>query len=62
MDKLQRENLDFIVMNSLQDAGAGFRCDTNKITLIDQDGQVEYPLKSKQEVAKDIIDEMVKRL
>lgn len=62
LDKLQRKNLDFIVMNSLQDAGAGFRCDTNKITLIDQDGQVEYPLKSKQEVAKDIIDEMVKRL
>lgn len=62
LDKLQRKNLDFIVMNSLQDAGAGFRCDTNKITLIDQDGQVEYPLKSKQEVAKDIIDEMMKRL
>lgn len=60
-EKLQRKNLDFIVMNSLRDAGAGFRCDTNKITIIDQNGQTEYPLKSKQGVAKDIVDEMVKR-
>ena len=37
--KLKRKNLDFIVLNSLRDAGAGFRCDTNKITIIDKDGK-----------------------
>ena len=60
--KLQRKNLDFIVMNSLNDAGAGFRHDTNKITIISNEGCHAYPLKSKTEVAKDIVDEMVKRL
>ncbi len=54
--KLERKNLDFIVLNSLRDAGAGFRCDTNKITILDRRGEtVAYPLKSKQEVAGDII-------
>ena len=57
--KLQRKNLDFIVLNSLRDAGAGFRCDTNKITIIDKDGEVTaYPLKSKQGVAVDIINKL----
>jgi phosphopantothenoylcysteine decarboxylase/phosphopantothenate--cysteine ligase len=58
--KLQRKNLDFIVLNSLGDAGAGFRHDTNKITIISKDSAAEYPLKTKKEVAADIIDELVK--
>lgn len=57
--KLERKNLDFIVLNSLNDPGAGFRCDTNKITIIDRRGATAYPLKSKREVAKDIIDRLV---
>lgn len=57
--KLKRKNLDFIVLNSLRDTGAGFRCDTNKITIIDNKGEVHaFPLKSKQEVATDIIDRL----
>lgn len=60
--KLERKNLDFIVLNSLNDAGAGFRCDTNKISIIDRKGCTDYPLKSKTEVAKDIIDRLVKEL
>ena len=58
-DKLQRKNLDFIVLNSLNDKGAGFRHDTNKITIISKESVKEYPLKAKTEVAKDIIDELV---
>ena len=57
--KLQRKNFDFIVLNSLNDKGAGFRVDTNKITIIDTDGATSYPLKNKVEVAKDIIDRLV---
>ena len=57
--KLHRKNLDFIVLNSLSDAGAGFRHDTNKITIINKEHAKEYPLKPKSEVAKDIIDELV---
>ena len=60
-DKLQRKNLDFIVLNSLRDAGAGFRHDTNKITIISATESKEYPLKTKSEVAKDIVDELSKR-
>lgn len=55
-DKLERKNLDFIVMNSLQDKGAGFRHDTNKVTIIDAQGKTEYPLKDKKEVAEDIVN------
>ena len=58
-DKLKRKNLDFIVLNSLNDKGAGFRCDTNKISIIDRSGKKDYPLKSKAEVAADIIDHLV---
>ena len=54
--KLVRKNLDFIVLNSLNDKGAGFRHDTNKITIISKGEVKEYPLKSKSEVAKDIVD------
>lgn len=58
--KLERKNFDFIVLNSLNDKGAGFRCDTNKITIIDRQGYTDYPLKSKREVACDIIDKLVR--
>lgn len=57
-DKLARKNFDFIVLNSLNDKGAGFRCDTNKITIIDRSEAVSYPLKRKQEVAEDIVDKL----
>ena len=58
-DKLKRKNFDFIVLNSLNDKGAGFRCETNKIAIIDRDGITAYPLKPKTEVATDIIDKLV---
>jgi len=58
-EKLNKKHFDFIVLNSLQDKGAGFRCDTNKITIIDKEGNTSYPLKSKSEVATDIIDRLV---
>lgn len=58
-DKMARKNLDFIVLNSLNDKGAGFRCDTNKITIVELQGAIPYPLKNKQEVAADIIDKLV---
>ena len=56
--KLERKNLDFIVLNSLNDKGAGFRHDTNKITIIDKENIIEFPLKSKKEVATDIINHL----
>ncbi|HOE05871.1 MAG TPA: bifunctional phosphopantothenoylcysteine decarboxylase/phosphopantothenate--cysteine ligase CoaBC [Bacteroidales bacterium] len=57
--KLKKKNLDFIVLNSLNDAGAGFECDTNKITIIGSDGQeTAFPLKSKTEVAVDIVSKI----
>lgn len=60
--KLERKNFDFIVLNSLNDEGAGFRTDTNKITIIDRESETVYPLKSKSEVASDIIDRLVTSL
>lgn len=57
-DKLNRKNLDFIVLNSLNDKGAGFQHDTNKITIIDREKQTPFPLKPKKSVAKDIIDRL----
>ena len=61
--KLKRKNLDFIVLNSLRDKGAGFGGDTNKITLIDANGSQEHPLMSKRDVASIIVDkiESIKR-
>ncbi len=59
-DKLQRKNLDAIVMNSLRDKGAGFGTDTNKITIFFADGSdIEYTTKPKNEVAADIIDAII---
>lgn len=60
--KLERKNLDFIVLNSLNDKGAGFRHDTNKISIIDKRGKTDYDLKPKTQVAKDIIDYVAKYL
>lgn len=57
-EKLQKKNLDFIVLNSLNDEGAGFAHDTNKVSFISANGQKDFELKSKKEVAKDIIDEL----
>ena len=55
--KLEKKNLDMIVLNSLEDKGAGFRTDTNKVTVIARDGfKRAFPLKSKREVAADIVD------
>ncbi|HEV7349950.1 bifunctional phosphopantothenoylcysteine decarboxylase/phosphopantothenate--cysteine ligase CoaBC [Telluribacter sp.] len=57
MEKLQRKNMDYIVLNSLNDAGAGFAHDTNKITVIDKEERIRYfELKSKQKAARDIME------
>ncbi|MBP5548243.1 MAG: bifunctional phosphopantothenoylcysteine decarboxylase/phosphopantothenate--cysteine ligase CoaBC [Bacteroidales bacterium] len=57
--KLVKKNLDFIVLNSLHDKGAGFGHDTNKVTIIDRNGDIDNgELKSKQEVASDIADKL----
>ena len=56
-DKMERKNFDFIVLNSLQDKDAGFRVDTNKVTIIDRhNGLTAYDTKSKKEVAEDIVE------
>nr|WP_294900627.1 bifunctional phosphopantothenoylcysteine decarboxylase/phosphopantothenate--cysteine ligase CoaBC [uncultured Pedobacter sp.] len=58
--KLTKKNLDFIVLNSLNDNGAGFKSNTNKITIIDKNlDKTEFSLKSKEEVAKDICNKIV---
>ena len=54
--KLQKKNLDMIVLNSLRDEGAGFKGTTNKIKIITETTVTEFPLKSKNEVAKDILN------
>lgn len=58
VSKLQRKNMDFIVLNSLRQAGAGFRGDTNVVSLIDAESRVDLPLMSKREVADKIVDKM----
>ena len=63
LSKLQAKNADLIVLNSLNDAGATFGYDTNKITLFGRDGlEQDYERKAKQQVAKDIVDQVVKLL
>ena len=58
-EKLEKKNLDFIVLNSLQDAGAGFQTDTNKVSIIDRTGNVQaFSLKTKKEVAIDVINKL----
>ena len=61
-EKLSKKNFDFIVLNSLEDEGAGFAVDTNKVTIIDDKNSYEYPLKSKKEVARDIVSHLSKLL
>jgi phosphopantothenoylcysteine decarboxylase / phosphopantothenate---cysteine ligase len=61
--KLKKKNLDFIVLNSLGEEGAGFKHDTNKVTIINSDNNIkEFELKSKTDVAKDIINEIAAQL
>ena len=60
--KLQKKNLDFIVLNSLQRKGTCFQSDDNQITILSANGQTAFDKKSKTEVAKDIVDELSKRL
>jgi phosphopantothenoylcysteine decarboxylase/phosphopantothenate--cysteine ligase len=58
--KLEKKNLDFIVLNSLNDKGAGFQHDTNKITIFDKKGtSKKFALKNKAEVAIDIVNELI---
>ena len=59
-EKLKRKNLDLVIINSLEDKGAGFNTDTNKITMIDSEGIVEqFELKSKKNVARDIVNKIM---
>lgn len=60
-EKLHKKNLDFIVLNSLQNPGAGFQYDTNQISIITQNERIDFPLKTKKEVAKDIIQILCER-
>lgn len=61
--KLKAKNLNLIILNSLNDKGAGFKSDTNKVTLIDNKGTInEFQLKSKTEVAKDLMSEIIKQV
>lgn len=60
LKKIIKKNLDYIVLNSLNDPGAGFKYDTNKISILNRNGEKkDYPLKSKRDAASDIIDETV---
>ena len=60
--KLEKKNLDFIVLNSLQNKGTCFRSDENQISIISRTGQQDYERKPKQEVAADIIDRLAELL
>ena len=61
LDKLERKNADMIVLNSLNDPGAGFGLDTNKITIFERGGtEISFAAKSKKEVAKDIVDTIIR--
>ena len=60
LEKLQNKNADLMVLNSLRDEGAGFRYDTNKVTIFDSKGnENSLPLKDKSEIAKDIVDSII---
>jgi phosphopantothenoylcysteine decarboxylase / phosphopantothenate---cysteine ligase len=61
-EKLQKKNLNMIVLNSLNDPGAGFKHDTNKITIIERDTTTTFELKQKSEVAQDIVNLIWDRL
>ncbi|MGM0636262.1 MAG: bifunctional phosphopantothenoylcysteine decarboxylase/phosphopantothenate--cysteine ligase CoaBC [Bacteroidota bacterium] len=57
--KLKKKNLDFVVLNSLKDKGAGFGTDTNQVTFVFEQYLKKYPLKSKSQVASDILNEVI---
>ena len=59
-EKLVKKNADLIVLNSMQDKGAGFNHDTNKVTIFSKDQVFEFETKTKQEVAKDIVDTIIR--
>lgn len=62
-NKLEKKNLDLIVLNSLKDEGAGFGTETNKVTMIDRKGGVEeYELKPKRQVASDLVSRVIKSI
>lgn len=62
-EKLQRKKFDMIILNSLQDQGAGFEHDTNKIMIIDKEGNsYDFPLKSKTELAKNIVEMIIAKI
>ena len=63
LGKLERKNLDAIILNSLNDTGAGFGKNTNKITFIDKNSSIKtFELKTKAAVASDILSEIVSRI
>lgn len=62
LGKLERKNLDFIVLNSLKEEGAGFRLDTNRITILTRENKLTFDLKYKNEVAADILDVLEEKL
>jgi phosphopantothenoylcysteine decarboxylase/phosphopantothenate--cysteine ligase len=61
--KLERKNLDLVILNSLKDKGAGFEYDTNQITIIDRNNIIDkFELKTKEEAARDILDKIITML
>ncbi len=63
LQKLQKKNFDIVVLNSLKDEGAGFAYDTNKISILDKNGnKTDFPLKNKKEVAEDIVRYVYEKL
>lgn len=61
--KLQKKNLDLVVLNSLNDPGAGFQSETNKVTIIDKhNNSIKFELKTKEKVAIDIVDRMIEEM
>ena len=62
LHKLEKKNLDFIVLNSLRNEGTCFQSDENQISIISHEGRKDFPKKPKTEVARDIVDEVVAKL
>jgi len=60
--KLEKKNLDFIVLNSLRNRGTCFQSDENQISIISHEGRKDYDKKPKREVARDIVDELQARI
>ena len=60
--KLEKKNLDMVAANNLKDAGAGFKGDTNLVTLITRDEEIQLPLLSKEETANRILDKVLQQL